>query len=224
MANIIVTGGGSGLGAKLATLYASEGHHIFLLGRRKDKLEEVKNQIIEKGGTADTFACDITQPEQIKTVIGPLIEQHEIDWLINNAGVGFFGPLTELTVEEINAMIDTNVKGTIFLTQFLLPHLLRRPEAKIMNIISTAGIRGKVNETVYCASKFAVRGFTESLVKELGNSNITVTAVYMGGMDTPFWDKTDHVKGKVESFKTPETVANMILSQDDGRPEIYIDK
>lgn len=89
-----------------------------------------------------------------------------------------------------------------------------------MNIISTAGLRGKVNESVYCASKFAIRGFSESLLKEL-EGRIKVVAVYMGGMDTPFWNNTDHVKDK-SRFKSPREVALKIKELDDGRCEIVI--
>lgn len=98
----------------------------------------------------------------------------------NNAGIGYFGRLQEISPTEISQMIDTNVKGTIYVTKAILPTFLERNARKIMNIISTAGLRGKVLETAYCTSKFAVRGFTESLVKELEPTSISVSGVYMG--------------------------------------------
>lgn len=224
MSNILITGSGSGLGAKLATTYASDGHHLVLMGRSKEKLETVKNEIEQHQGSAEVITCDLTKPDQVRDAVQQLLQQTTIDVVINNAGVGHFGPLHELTIEEMDTVIDTNVKGTIYLTKYLLPHLLERPTSRIMNIVSTAGLRGKVNESVYVASKFAQRGFTESLVKELENTNITVTAVYVGGMDTPFWDQTDHVEGKKHKFRSPEQVASIIKSQDDGRPEIFVDQ
>ena len=142
-----------------------------------------------------------------------------IDYLINNAGVGNFGPIEELSLDDLNKMIDTNVKGTIMITQGLLPNVKER----ILNIISTAGLKGKKNESIYVASKFAVRGFTESLQKELEYKDIKITAVYMGGMDTPFWDNTDHIKDK-SRLKSPAKVAKEIKSMDDGRAEIIISK
>ena len=116
-------------------------------------------------------------------------------------------------------MIDINVKGTILVTLGLLPHM----KGSIINIISTAGLKGKVNEAVYVASKFAVRGFTESLQKEYENSHLVITAVYMGGMNTPFWDETEHIKDK-SRLKSPEDVAKEIKDKDDGRSEIHIGK
>src|SRR5574342_42597 len=111
-------------------------------------------------------------------------------------------------------MITTNVLGTILMTKAILPHILKSPDGRIMNIISTAGLRGKVNEAVYAASKFAVRGFTESLQKEYEDHSIKINAVYMGGMDTPFWDHTDHVKD-TSRFRTPRQVAEIIMEQID---------
>jgi short-subunit dehydrogenase len=134
--------------------------------------------------------------------------------LINNAGVGHFGPFIDMDEQHIADMFNTNVLGTILLTKAILPHLLKTGTGKIVNIISTAGLRGKVNEAVYVASKFAVRGFTESLQKEYENSGINITAVYMGGMDTPFWSHSDHVKDPSQ-FRSPREVAEIILEQID---------
>jgi NAD(P)-dependent dehydrogenase (short-subunit alcohol dehydrogenase family) len=121
-------------------------------------------------------------------------------------------------------MIDTNVKGTIFPVMAALPYFQAQGHGTVMNIISTAGLRGKMNESVYCASKFAVRGFTESLMKEWEDSQLRAVAVYMGGMDTPFWDNTTHIKDRTR-LKTPEKVAEMIVQQDDGTVnEIFIDR
>lgn len=110
---------------------------------------------------------------------------------------------------EIAEMIDTNVIGTIQMTGTILSHL---NEGHIINIISTAGLRGKVNEAVYCASKFALKGFTESLQKEYEGTGIKFTAVYMGGMDTPFWEDSDHIKD-TSRLRSSSDVAEIIISQ-----------
>jgi short-subunit dehydrogenase len=90
----------------------------------------------------------------------------------------------------------------------------------VINIISTAGLKGKVNESVYCASKYAVRGFTESLQEEL-KDKLDVTAVYMGGMATPFWDQSTHIKDK-SRLKSATEVAKYIFKHDDGRRVIEV--
>ncbi|WP_078381761.1 SDR family NAD(P)-dependent oxidoreductase [Sutcliffiella halmapala] len=219
MHTILITGAGTGLGKELALVYAKKGHTIILTGRKNAPLQEVKAMIVADGGRAFSHTLDLTQLADVQRKVAAITEEHTVTYLINNAGVGCFGSLTELASEEIELAIQTNVLGTIYLTKELLPHLLKQQQPKIMNIISTAGQKGKVNESVYVASKFAVRGFTESLQKEL-EGKVMVTATYMGGMDTPFWNGTDHIKDK-SRLKSPKEVAEIITSQD-VLPEIHV--
>ncbi|WP_264740395.1 SDR family NAD(P)-dependent oxidoreductase [Cytobacillus firmus] len=209
MKSLIITGAGSGLGKELALLYANQGFHTILTGRTLDKLHSVEREIQEAGGSAQSFSLNITKPKEIRNLITQ-IQKHELCGLINNAGVGHFGPFEGLTEQDIQEMLETNVLGTIYMTKAVLPYFKERNEGLLMNIISTAGLKGKVNESVYVASKFAVRGFTESIQKELENTDIKVKAVYMGGMDTPFWDESDHIKDK-SRLRSPKEVAAMIL-------------
>lgn len=209
MKSVIITGAGSGLGKELALLFAGQGFHIILTGRTMDKLQSVEQEIHEAGGSAQSYTVDITQTKDISKLITQL-QNHELYGLINNAGVGHFGPVNSLSAQDIQEIFETNTLGTIYMTQAVLPLLKEKNEGLLMNIISTAGLKGKVNESVYVASKFAVRGFTESLQKELENTNIKVKAVYMGGMDTPFWDESDHIADK-SRLRSPKEVAAMIL-------------
>lgn len=209
MKSVIITGAGSGLGKELALLFAGQGFHIILTGRTLDKLQSVEQEIHEAGGSAQSYTVDITQTKDISKLMTQL-QNHELYGLINNAGVGHFGPFNSLSAHDIQEMFETNTLGTIYMTQAVLSLLKEKNEGLLMNIISTAGLKGKVNESVYVASKFAVRGFTESLQKELENTNIKVKAVYMGGMDTPFWDESDHIKDK-SRLRSPKEVAAMIL-------------
>lgn len=223
MKKTVITGGGSGLGRALALEYANNRELIMLVGRTPASLEKVKGEIEASGGQVAVFTCDISDFKEVERLTTELLKYRTIDRLINNAGVGIFDRLEHLTKKDIDTMIDINVKGTIYLTQALLPHFKENGSGKIMNIVSTAGLRGKVKETVYCASKFAVRGFSESLVQELEESGITVSAAYMGGMNTPFWNETDYVKDP-SILKGPEVVAKEIIEADDGRTKIFIDR
>jgi uncharacterized protein len=221
METIVITGAGTGLGKELALEYAEQGNTVILTGRRLDPLFAVQKEIEQRGGKAFSYTIDIRDDENVKATVQEILKHHQVTCLINNAGVGYFGPFTSLTVEQIHEMLDTNVKGTIFMTKAFLPYFHTIPKAKILNIISTAGLRGKVNESVYVASKFAVRGFSESLVKELEQTNISVTAVYMGGMDTPFWEGTNHIKDR-SRLRSPKEVARQIIAEANGQPEIII--
>lgn len=219
MKKILITGAGSGLGAALAKCYADEDSYLILVGRSEEKLKSVLNEIREKGALGEVFVCDIKNSKAVEELKERTLEKHNsIDYLINNAGVGYFGPLTSLSANQVDDMIDTNVKGTIFVTLAFLPYVKER----VLNIISTAGLKGKVNESVYVASKYGIRGFTESLQKELEGTELKITAVYMGGMNTPFWKESEnHIKNK-SRFKAAEEVAKEIKDQDDGREEIII--
>ncbi|MDR6998989.1 SDR family oxidoreductase [Neobacillus niacini] len=212
MKTIIVTGAGSGLGKELALLFSGQNYHLLLTGRNKEKLMETKTEIEAIGGSADFLQLDIRNNQEVLEKIADISKSNEIYGLINNAGVGHFGPFLEMKQQEITKMLDTNVLGTIIMTKSVLPYLIQQGEGKIINIISTAGLRGKVNEAVYAASKFAIRGFTESLQKEYEGSNIHFTAVYMGGMDTPFWNESNHVKDP-SRFRSPKEVAEIIVKQ-----------
>jgi short-subunit dehydrogenase len=218
---VVITGAGTGLGKELALLYAEQGHKLILIGRRKEPLIDVQTKIQAMNGEAYIYPLDITCYEDVHNKVQTILNEHQVTMLVNNAGVGHFGPLEEMTEQQIHEVIDTNVKGTIYVTKAFLPYFKTLPKAKIMNIISTAGLRGKVNESVYVASKFAVRGFTESLIKELEQTNISVTAVYMGGMDTPFWEGSNHIKDR-SRLRSPKEVAKTIIAEDRGQAEIII--
>ncbi|CAG9622997.1 SDR family NAD(P)-dependent oxidoreductase [Sutcliffiella rhizosphaerae] len=218
MQTILITGAGSGLGKELALAYAELGHTIILTGRRLEPLQKVATQIALKRGNAYTYQLDIANLENVKRTVKEIINKHKVSYLLNNAGVGCFGSLRELNEVDIQHTIQTNILGTIYLTKTLLAHLLQQENPKIMNIISTAGQKGKVNESVYVASKFAIRGFTESLQKEL-EGTVHVTATYMGGMNTPFWDETNHIKDKTRLQSSAE-VAKKIVERDE---ELFIE-
>ena len=219
MPTVAITGAGSGLGRALALEYAKHHYKVFLMGRTDEKLQMVRQEIEEIKGQAEVILCDVSQFASVSIAFQQI---GELDVFINNAGIGIFGPVDTYTNEDIEHTLNTNVKGTITTVQYALP-LIRESKGRILTIISTAGLRGKVNESIYCASKFAVRGFTESLQQEWKDEDFSITAVYMGGMNTPFWNHSTHVED-ASHLKGPEIVAEQIYQQDDGRHEIMIDE
>jgi short-subunit dehydrogenase len=219
MKSIIVTGAGSGLGKELSLKLSKEGYHIIVAGRNLSKLQKVQHEIGEDHAHAITI--DIQDLRSVKDAIDELSKSFEIHGLVNNAGVGYFGPFIEQQEKDIQEMLQTNIAGTMYMTQAVLPILSKNKKGFLMNIISTAGLRGKVNEAVYVASKFAVRGFTESIQKEYEQQGIHISAVYMGGMNTPFWDHNDHIADRTR-LRSPEEVAEIILANR-SEPSIIIE-
>lgn len=206
---VVITGAGSGLGASLAYKYSQLGYHVCLIGRTEAKLVEIANRFSNK--EYSTYPLDVSNNievaevfHKVKNEVGP------IDILINNAGTGYFNLAENISEQDIHQMIDINLKGTIFCTQAVLSDMKERNSGTIANVISTAGLEGKVTESVYSASKFGVRGFTESLTLELEETDIHVIGAYMGGMKTDFWNGI-YEPSVIEGLMHPDDIADIIM-------------
>lgn len=223
--HVVITGAGSGLGASLALKYAEMDYHVTLLGRTYSKLRYVADKMTSDN--VSLYTIDVSSADEVEKVFNEIREESEqIDVLVNNAGVGVFDDAEKLTTDVIDQMIDINLKGTIFCTQAVLPEMKERNDGTIIQVISTAGLEGKASEAVYCASKYGQRGFTESIIKELADTDVHVLAAYMGGMKTSFWDEI-YSKEEIEHLMDPDDVADIILANVKPRqnltvPEIVI--
>lgn len=220
MKKAIITGGGTGLGKELGKLLSKD-FHIVMLGRTKEKLEEAAGEIEKAGGEVSYAVLDVRSPLEIEQVCSTKLLQDDLGLLIHNAGVGYFGPFSNTGDDELEAMFETNVLGPIRITKALLPQL-EEVGTTVINIISTAGLRGKKNESLYVASKFALRGFGESLQKEYEDSNLRVVNAYMGGMNTPFWDESDHISDR-SRLRSPVEIAEIIVGKYKSNDEIIIE-
>lgn len=223
--HVVITGAGSGLGASLAMKYAEMGYHVTLLGRTYSKLRYIADKM--SSDSVSLYTIDVSSADEVQKVFKEIKEESDqIDVLVNNAGVGVFDDAENLTPDVIDQMIDINLKGTIYCTQAVLPEMKERNDGTIIQVISTAGLEGKASEAVYCASKYGQRGFTESIIKELADTDVHVLAAYMGGMKTSFWDEI-YSKEEIEHLMDPDDVADIILANVEPRknltvPEIVI--
>lgn len=216
---VVITGAGSGLGASLAKKFSELGSHVCLLGRSQEKLEKVAKQLSNK---YSLYTVDVSKKQEVKKVFQSIkTDLGSIDILINNAGVGVFDLAENIDENAVHQMIDINLKGTIFCSQEVLHDMKKCDEGSIVNIISTAGMEGKVTESVYCASKFGVRGFSESLYRELENTQVKVCSVYMGGMKTEFWDGIFE-RDEIKDYMEPDDVADIILSSITPRKNLIV--
>lgn len=218
----VITGAGSGLGASLTRQLSDLGYHLCLLGRNESKLEVVTHSLSNDDYSIHTL--DVSNYKEVKDVFDEIQSTlGDIHLLVNNAGMGAFHLLEDINEKDIDAMIDVNLKGTIYCTQQVISSMKKNNEGVIANIISTAGLEGKINETVYCASKFGAKGFTESLLVELKDTNIQVFGAYMGGMKTEFWDDI-LTEEQAEHLMDPEDIADIIIGNIKKRNKLNVEK
>ena len=203
MKTIIITGASSGIGKATAELLTKDGHKLILVARSEDKLLE----FIKENKNCCMYACDLTDMAQVDQVSRKIINDFpNIDVLINNAGVGFPSQLDEISIEDYNKIMDTNVKGLVFFTKSILKQMKENNNGHIINISSPAGIQSNPVAPIYCTSKFALEGYTEGLRMQIKEEkkNVRVSNVRPGGVDTNYWGKRDVQR---EKFMKPEEMA-----------------
>jgi len=171
----IITGGSKGLGKATAIAFAKQGIDVAITGRNEADLQETVTQLKALGVNAIYAVFDVGNYEAVKTGIKTIIDQlGKVDILVNNAGIAAFGSLNDMEVDQWSKIIQTNVMGMYYVTKEVLPYLINQNEGDIINISSTAGLNGNANTSAYSASKFAVIGMSESLMKEVRKNNIRV--------------------------------------------------
>ena len=209
----LITGGGSGIGQAAAWALARRGVSVALAGRDENKLLQTAAQISYEGGDAVTLAADVTDPAQVERLITETTRAFDgLDMLINGAGVGLIKPLETTTPEDIDRLLAVNVKGTLLTTQAAVRAMIAGGHGG--HIINIAGILGKApmaNASLYCASKYAVTGFSKALQLEVKRHSIKVSLMYLGGVDTPFWDGLD-MKLQRDKMLSAEDAANAIVT------------
>lgn len=213
MRNALVTGASRGLGKATAIALAAKGWRVGLVARTKEDLDAVAAEIRADGGEAAPYVADLTQADECARAVRTFLNDFvSLDLLVNNAGRGIYGPVEECSDEDFDALMAANVKSVVFCSQAAFAHMRQRGQGLILNVSSIAGKIGLPGESLYCASKFAVVGFTEALAAEAKPHGVKVTAFCPGGIDTPFWDPVTHDKPDVSTFLRPEDVAAMIAA------------
>ncbi|MEX2160339.1 MAG: SDR family oxidoreductase [Anaerolineales bacterium] len=209
---IIVTGASSGIGEATACRFGANGYRVVLAARRLDRLEALKAEIEAKGGTALAVETDVSSAAALKDLADRTLAAYgQIDILFNNAGFGRTKWLEELDPEkDIAAQIQVNLTSVIQATRAVLPHMIERKTGHIINMCSLAGFVATPTYTVYAATKFGVRGFSDALRREVGVWGIKVSAIYPGGVATEFGQHTE-AKRKT-GIKTPKA---LLLTADD---------
>lgn len=210
----IVTGAGRGVGREVSLMLARKGCKVAAVSRTQSDLDSLAAKIQEEGGTVLTIAADVSQTQAVEQMVEQVVQAFgKIDILINNAGVGKYGTIEELSVEDYDAMMNTNMRSTFLCTKFVYPHMKKQQKGHILNVSSVAGLKGLPHESVYCASKFAQVGFAQALDHEARLHGIKVSSVCPGGINTTFAFGTGRTPGdpKFETFSSAEEVAEVVL-------------
>ncbi|KAI7859965.1 hypothetical protein BDC45DRAFT_495392 [Circinella umbellata] len=189
--NVFITGASSGIGESAAREFAQEGSNLILTARRLDRLDALKNELKQKHSDIDihTLKLDVRKKKNVEEAIDslPVSVKNNIDVLVNNAGlVVGMEPLINITEEDYDTMMDTNVKGLMFLTQAILPGMIQREKGHIINVGSVAGKQSYRNGSIYCASKHAVDAITRALLYETMETPIRVSQICPGMVNTEF--------------------------------------
>lgn len=188
----IVTGGARGIGRGIALSLAREGVKVVIadLPAVKEDRERTAREVCDAGSEALTVDVDVRQWPQVQAMVERTIQHFgKVDIQVNNAGVVSVRPVIAMEEEEWDRVLGINLKGTFLCCKAVIPHMAERRSGRIINMSSQAGKRGRGAISHYCASKFAIIGFTQSLAHELGPSNITVNAVCPGEVRTAMWDE-----------------------------------
>lgn len=175
---VLITGASSGIGKQTAIEFAKKGSQVILVARRKPKLEQVEKELEKFNVPVMIHQCDVSDKSQVLTMSRAVLDKFDsVDVLVNNAGFAIFGTVSDLTVEDIESQMATNYLGMIYCTKNFLPSMIKKKSGHIVNVASVAASFGLPGIAPYCASKFAMLGFSEGLKHELKGTGIGITVV-----------------------------------------------
>ncbi len=199
----VITGAASGIGRALAVRLAEEKiAGIAVSDIDENGLNETREEIEKLNVSVSAHIIDVSKLEEVERLKAEVLEKHgRVTHLINNAGVGLFGTFEQISLEDFEWLMSINFWGVVYGCKVFLPVLKQQDKAHIVNLSSVFGFIAPPEQTAYCASKFAVRGFTESLRHELADSNIVVSSVHPGGIKTNIARNSRLGKDTPEAYK-----------------------
>jgi 3-oxoacyl-[acyl-carrier protein] reductase len=211
-ATALVTGATEGIGRATAYALGRAGYRVGVVARTEAKVRQLVEHLKEEGIEAAGATADVGQPDQISPAVDQLTRAlGEMQVLVNNAGVLIAKPFEELTLQDWDVTMATNVRSLYLMTRAVLPAMRRRKSGTIVNVASLAGRSGFVGGTAYTASKHAVLGFSRSLMLETRKENIRVITVCPGSVDTGMMRDQSMLKSDPARILKPEDVAEVIV-------------
>ncbi len=206
-----VTGGGRGIGRRIALLFAAEGAKVAVSARSSDQIAGVVEEITGSGAEAAGMSADVSNEQDVRRMVDETMERFgRIDILVNNAGILDPGPIASVDSAQWRRVIEVNLIGTFYCSKAVTPVLIEQGYGRIINMASRSGKIGHPSLTAYCASKHGVVGFTKALAEELAPFNITVNAICPGYVETDMVPET--VREQIgDKIIKPSQVAELAL-------------
>lgn len=209
----LVTGATEGIGRAIAFALGRAGHRVGICARTGSKVQDVLAALAAEGIEAAGIAADVGGESEVRAAVAHVTGRlGPVETLVNNAGVGIFKPFEELTTEDWDRTMATNLRSLFLVTREVLPDMRRRRRGAIVNIASLAGRNGFVGGTAYTASKHAVLGFSKSLMAEVRKDDIRVIAICPGSVDTALMHEQTMLKPNLPKALQPEDVAGIVLA------------
>ena len=207
----IVTGGTRGIGRAIAEALVREGMNVCISARKEDEIERTVNELSEVGeGRVAGVACDVRDYEEVKALIEHAVAEFGgVDLLVNNAGIGIYRRVEDLSPEDFRAVLETNLFGVFYCCHEVIPEMKKRGGGYIINISSLAGTNAHPQMAAYNASKFGLNGFSEALMQEIRHDGIKVSYIMPGSVNTEFGG--DEVSPEKSWQLQPEDIARVVL-------------
>jgi short-subunit dehydrogenase len=208
---IVIVGATGGIGATLTRQLAPTGVRLVLAARNTENLATLATELPGSPGNVLIVPTDITQPQQVDTLIQRTISQFgQIDVLVNAAGAGILKAYNTIEPADLEKMLNLNLKGCFYTTQAAAKEMQKRKSGHICNVVGILGKHSMPMAAAYSASKFGVVGFSKSIAEELKRFGVKITLFYFGGIDSPFWDQVN-LKVDRNKMLSCETAANAIF-------------
>ena len=218
---VLITGATSGIGKALTEKFVSIGWRVLALARDINKINLMEKKLGEK---FEGLSLDIQKPMEVSNLFNSLENKYDsIDLLINNAAIFKMDKFENCSFDDIDSLVDTNLKGAMYCTLKTIKYMKKRKiHGRIINIASVASTHGIENQAIYCASKYGLNGFAESLNQELIKENISITTIYPGGVQTPLWNENNQYPGNLDKILKPSDIVELVEYIADLNPRVIL--